>query len=263
MPFCKVLEKVIGSISAELRDEGRRTDHLVRSALILRSGGMNYFAHGCPFLDDPYFLAGTAVPDWLSVVDRRVRARRRLAVPWSHNKDPQLASLAAGIIQHHHDDRWFHATRAFAELNFELAEVIRDHLTGDRGFRPMFLGHILIEILLDAALIEQSPETLERYYARLESLDPERLAEMIHRMTSGRAERLPDMIRGFCRVRFLDDYRDDHRLWTRLNSVMKRARLRPLPESFTQLLPGARHRVLERGDELLEDKETMVRRCAG
>ena len=33
---------------------------------------MNYFAHGVRFLEDPYFLAGTAVPDWLSVVDRRV-----------------------------------------------------------------------------------------------------------------------------------------------------------------------------------------------
>ena len=36
---------------------------------------MNYFAHGHRFVDDPYFLAGTAVPDWLSVVDRKVRVR--------------------------------------------------------------------------------------------------------------------------------------------------------------------------------------------
>ena len=29
---------------------------------------MNYFAHAIRFLDDPYFLSGTALPDWLSVV---------------------------------------------------------------------------------------------------------------------------------------------------------------------------------------------------
>ena len=40
---------------------------------------MNYFAHGRPFVDDPYFLAGTAVPDWLNVVDRRVRVRSKQA----------------------------------------------------------------------------------------------------------------------------------------------------------------------------------------
>ena len=32
---------------------------------------MNYFAHALPFLDRPYFVAGTAVPDWLTVADRR------------------------------------------------------------------------------------------------------------------------------------------------------------------------------------------------
>ena len=28
---------------------------------------VNYFAHGLRFLNRPHFLAGTAVPDWLSV----------------------------------------------------------------------------------------------------------------------------------------------------------------------------------------------------
>ena len=42
---------------------------------------MNYFAHGWNYVDAPYVLAGTAVPDWLSVVDRRVRARARWRGP--------------------------------------------------------------------------------------------------------------------------------------------------------------------------------------
>ena len=44
---------------------------------------MNYFAHGYAFVDDPWFLAGTAVPDWLNVSDRGVRVRERQAEPWS------------------------------------------------------------------------------------------------------------------------------------------------------------------------------------
>jgi hypothetical protein len=40
---------------------------------------MNYFAHARPFLDQPYFMAGTGVPDWLTVVDRRVRLRAKHA----------------------------------------------------------------------------------------------------------------------------------------------------------------------------------------
>ena len=42
---------------------------------LLPTTKMNYFAHGRHFIDQPYLLAGTAVPDWLNVVDRSVRAR--------------------------------------------------------------------------------------------------------------------------------------------------------------------------------------------
>ena len=32
---------------------------------------MNYFAHALPFFDRPYFVAGTAAPDWLAAADRQ------------------------------------------------------------------------------------------------------------------------------------------------------------------------------------------------
>ena len=76
---------------------------------------MNYFAHGRRFTQEPYFLAGTAVPDWLNVVARRVKARSKHARVFVNNVDPRLAALARGIQQHHFDDGWFHETRAFAE----------------------------------------------------------------------------------------------------------------------------------------------------
>ena len=38
---------------------------------------MNYFAHGRSFIDHPYLLAGTAVPDWLNLVARRSRIRTK------------------------------------------------------------------------------------------------------------------------------------------------------------------------------------------
>ena len=56
---------------------------------------MNYFAHALPFLDSPYFAAGTAVPDWLNVVDRRVRCRSRHARAFCENPRPDVARLLA------------------------------------------------------------------------------------------------------------------------------------------------------------------------
>ena len=57
---------------------------------------MNYFAHGRAWIDDPYMLAGTAVPDWLNVVDRRVRVRSRQAALHCESADVRVARLAAG-----------------------------------------------------------------------------------------------------------------------------------------------------------------------
>lgn len=214
---------------------------------------MNYFAHGYRFVHDPFFLAGTAVPDWLSVVNRRVRARQRLAEPWTVHADPQIRGLAAGILQHHRDDAWFHVTRAFAELSLTLTAGVREELAGDPGFRPSFLGHILVEIFLDAALIEEDAARLQHYYESLESLDPVGLSETIQLMTTGPVAGLAVLIPRFCRERFLYDYLDDAKLLTRLNRVMGRVKLPSLPTSFVAFLPAARRLVYTRWEELLTE----------
>jgi hypothetical protein len=218
---------------------------------------MNYFAHGYRFTHDPHFLAGTAVPDWLCIVNRRVRARQRLAEPWTTDLDPGVRSMARGIVQHHRDDAWFHATRAFAELSLALTASVREHLAGDPGFRPSFLGHILVEVFLDAALIEADPQRLEFYYAALESLDPESISEIIQRMTTGPVPGLAAVIPRFCRERFLYDYLDDAKLLARLNRVMGRVKLPVLPTSFVALLPVARQLVFTRRDELMSESNPL------
>ena len=212
---------------------------------------MNYFAHGRLFVDEPYFLAGTAVPDWLNVVDRKVRVRSKHALPHSDDADPQVAALARGVGQHHRDDAWFHETQAFTDLSWRLTVVVRDALAPDPGLRPSFLGHILVEILLDATLIAEDTAGLEAYYRAIERLDPHAVQDAVNRMAPNPCDRLAPLVAGFCRERFLWDYTDDARLWYRLNQVMRRVKLAPLPEPFQDLLPEARRLVAERKMELL------------
>src|SRR5215469_1683643 len=151
---------------------------------------MNYFAHGRPFTDEPYFLAGTAVPDWLNVVARKVKVRSKHARAFVDDADPRMAALARGIEQHHFDDGWFHATSAFAELSWHFTVSIRDHLEADDGLRPTFLGHILVELLLDACLIAQSPHELEAYYQAMATVDHLWLEVAVGRMATGHPESL-------------------------------------------------------------------------
>ncbi|MFO8153438.1 hypothetical protein [Thioalkalivibrio sp.] len=217
---------------------------------------MNYFAHGLKFLDTPYVLAGTAVPDWLSVVDRRVRARARRVAPWVDDPDPVISGVARGVIAHHHDDARFHQTRPFAELSLKLTVDMRRFLPDETGFRHSFLGHILVEILLDGVLIEQDMGRLDAYYHALGTLNPHRVSEAVHRVTTGRAEELPRMIQLFCRERFLYDYLDDAKLLMRLNRVMRRVNLPELPPSMLPFLAAARQPIRERAAELLDCEPT-------
>lgn len=212
---------------------------------------MNYFAHGHLYTADAYFLSGTAVPDWLSLVDRKLRLRSRSAGPWVHDPDRRMASLAAGVVRHFHDDRWFHQTRAFAELSLQLTVAIRRVLPGDDGFRPSFLGHILVEILLDAALIAEDPTRLDAYYAALAAVDPQFVGAAVGRIAGRTAESLAPLIRGFCAERFLYDYAEDGKLLARLNRIMHRVQLPPLPDGMAAVLATARALVRPRRAELL------------
>jgi hypothetical protein len=212
---------------------------------------MNYFAHGRRFLDEPLFVAGTAVPDWLNVVDRRVRARARAARQFMFDDDRPLASVACGIVQHHFDDDWFHQTRAFAELQLEFTLALRELLRPDDGFRPSFLGHILVELLLDAVLIEDEPARLDAYYAVLDGLEPQTVTRAVARVTGLDIELLAPFIPRFSAERFLYDYLDDGKLLTRLNHVMQRVQLPLLPPVVSEFFPGARRAVRARTGELL------------
>jgi hypothetical protein len=212
---------------------------------------MNYFAHGRLFITDPYCLAGTAIPDWLNVADRQVRVRARISRGFLDDPDPQVAALARGIVWHHADDFWFHQTRAFAELSLQLTRAVRTHLPADDGFRPSFLGHILVELLLDSSLIEDQTGLLDAYYAALEGVDPETVTAAVCKMTGRQVDMLTRLIPRFLSERFLCDYLDDGKLLTRLNHVMHRVRLPALPEQLGEIFPAARAEVRRRRGELL------------
>ncbi len=214
---------------------------------------MNYFAHGRLFVDDPYFLAGTALPDWLNVVDRRLRVRSKQAQLHVDSDDPLVARLAAGVVRHHADDAWFHGSRAFAESSLELCRLLRQELPPDDGFRPHFLGHILVEILLDAALIAEEPDRLAEYYRAMDSLDGAAVEAAVSTIGPRPAVNLGTFVGLFSRERFLFDYLDDGKLLFRLNQVMRRVGLTLLPPEMTGTLAAMRPLVRQRSRELLSN----------
>jgi hypothetical protein len=303
---------------------------------------MNYFAHGRAYLDRPYFLAGTAVPDWLNVSDRGARVRRKQAEVRCRAADGEgavqavdstallekpavapergsgasrrhygtakqassgtraegegavqavdstallgkpavaphveaskarlgtgtgkitvapdgvTAEVAAGIVRHLDDDAWFHRSAAFYETTSRLARAVGEHLADEPAARPGFVGHVLTEVLLDAALIERDPALLDAYYEAIGRVDAARVQQAVNAMAARPAERLAVFIRMFREEQFLRCYLDDQRLTWRMNQVMRRVGLPPLPCAVAEALPDMRGWVRERADDLLDDGE--------
>ncbi len=215
---------------------------------------MNYFAHGMHYVDRPYFLAGTAIPDWLTVADRSVRVRHEHAeksVDGSASIDDELAR---GVLQHIADDRWFHCTPAFYEATGLVSRLFADALGGEDGFRFGFLGHITTELLLDRVLIERDPGLLDAYYAAVACVDPTRVEQAVNRMSGKNTTQLALFIPLFHREQFLRDYLEAARLLYRLNQVMRRIKLNRLPDTVEQILEPALKIVQDRAGQLLPDR---------
>ena len=112
---------------------------------------MNYYTHGLRFIGDPYFLAGTACPDWLSVSDRQVRLRSRHVAPHAglrsandgrirQSRWQSMASLQVVIPSecskpggNDHDFQSTFATREQSSFRAFAAGVMQ-HLSDDEWF---------------------------------------------------------------------------------------------------------------------------------
>lgn len=212
---------------------------------------MNYFTHAVRYLDRPYFAAGVCVPDWLSVVDRRARVRGRRISEALPELVGDTHEIAAGIQKHLDDDRWFHGTPAFYSVSGEIARSFKKQLPESDSWRCGFLGHIVMELLLDSVLIEYQPHSLDDYYRLMGDIDVLKVQEVVSHLATKEVTELARLIQMFVKERFFEDYLNDERLHFRLNQVMKRIGLEPLPSSTLATLELGRNVVRENVHELL------------
>lgn len=212
---------------------------------------MNYFTHGFRFLARPEFLVGTTLPDMLRVSDRQVRLRSKRIVPFLETATGSAREIATGALQHLHDDDWFHNTVAFHEVTGKLTTLFRRALPIDDGNRPGFLGHIVMELLLDGVLIEQSPQQIDAYYAACEQVDVRAVVETVNALSPTPVVHLEQFLPLFCREQFLRDYADSTRLLYRLNQVLRRVGLPVLAPEIASVLDESRVIVAARQHDLL------------
>jgi hypothetical protein len=212
---------------------------------------MNYLAHSLPFVFDddalaPWRVAGTALPDWLRAVDRRARLRPDVLAR-APVDDERHAALGLGARRHHDDDHRFHQADAFERATAELTVALRARAPGSRASA---LAHVLVELLVDAALLERHPTLLQRFYAAVDAIDDGVVADFVRTTT---ARPLPDVelfLGRFRRARFLAAYATDHGVLDCLRGVWLRAGIGDIDDGVVEVIAAARPQVATLVDEL-------------
>ena len=136
----------------------------------------------------------------------------------------------------------------------EVTALLRRHHPELR--RATFLGHILVEILMDAWLMRRDPTLADRYYAALDELALEPLVGWLNAWATEPADRLTSWIEGFRRIQFLRTYSDDGEVVARLEAVARRVRLPALPPGVHRAVHAARLWIEPRAPALLAASES-------
>lgn len=217
---------------------------------------MNYLAHGYRFLQSPLRLVGTALPDCLSVVDRRVRLRGRRVRELLSELTADEREVATGVLQHLRDDDVFHACPTFLMLESELTGRFRRVLCDRFDHRPPFLGHIVTELLLDSVIAEEQPGILESWYRSMETVSAEWVQTVVNRLAVNSTLGLPEFLGKFLGARVLFDYLDNERLLVRLNQVLRRVKLPDIGSDCLPVLEAGRLLLRKHARELLQAVES-------
>ena len=219
---------------------------------------MNSFAHALPHLDDAYFAVGCCLPDWLSACDRKCRVRQKNATEFVDEADPVVSAVARGVVQHHRDDEWFHQTPIFNQLILNYAVELRKLYGNERTMRPGFVGHVIVELFLDAYLHANNPGKMDQFYELVSNVDGKQVQSAINLFATKPTDKLASEIERFRRARYLYDYDTDEGVVYRINRVFQRIKLQPLDDRIFDWMPQARKQVYENAAELLPNYAIKV-----
>ncbi|MDQ2799807.1 MAG: hypothetical protein M3Y13_09210 [Armatimonadota bacterium] len=188
---------------------------------------MNFLSHYalalriCPSAAHrPLFVAGNALPDLLPPATPRLRPKL-LDVP---TQMPEEAAVRAGVAVHLATDAAFHKTASFAEMQAEAADRLRQAGFKDMRVRVFFVAHILVELVLDAALLRADGDLADRFYADFCAADAGVVTRWAEAALGKPLPTLPAVLARFGAHQYLRHYSTDQGVAEGLTRVCGRAR---------------------------------------
>lgn len=180
---------------------------------------MNFLSHF--YLDgsnDHKLNFGLLFPDFLGIIDRSVKVHQLLP-----EIDEKEESFKHGISLHVRADAIWHNSDYFKFKTELIGDVLRDFEFYEKPYRPFFMTHVMLEILLDRMLLLQKPDLATGMYNSLEGLEKQWIIQLFS--NEKLSENMPKFVSNFTDSRYVYKYSDNAHFIYALNRLFKRVGL--------------------------------------
>jgi hypothetical protein len=124
----------------------------------------HYYCHGGTSHE---FNFGLLFPDFLGIVDRNYKLNQFL-----DDYDGGSTEFILGIKHHQLADELWHYGDYFNEKTNAIKSLLKEYNMVERPFRPFFMTHVMLEILLDRTIVKHERQVAISLYESLEQIDP-------------------------------------------------------------------------------------------
>jgi len=224
---------------------------------------MNFLSHY--YFDrtnnDAHVVMGTVLPDLV-----KNAAKESNLYPQKNEflfkGNPDEENLLLGWKRHLAVDLLFHSSNFFLEKTTELKQLIKP-IVENTPFRPSFLAHIGLELLLDHLLVEHNLIQVKHFYEKLSAVEEESLSDFLAHCNLKNPEVFFNFLEKFISSKYLLSYQKLENISYALNRICMRLWPETLDEKQLQQLTlalGIFKTVLEKDfmDIFREIEEKLV-----
>lgn len=211
---------------------------------------MNYFSHFfVDGIDNQHeFNTGLLLPD---ITRGKIKSFRQIQFFDTASNQ----NFFDGCAAHYHADKKFHASEFFNDILSQSSLIINKAKFNHDLNRKWFLAHILVELMLDRILVRLYPDTLDKFYKSLNSINDDDLATFLTLYGMKDIEEFFEFFNHFRKVQYIYYYTDNNKFVYSLNRIMIKAGVKPISDFNQEVLYDA---TLLLEEKLLENISSLI-----
>jgi len=179
---------------------------------------MNFLSHFYVHSRDSHeFNFGLLFPDFLGIVNRNYKLRQ-----FQSDYDGLSKEFEQGIQYHLRADHYWHDCDFFLEKSELIKTVLERFSFNEKPYRPFFMTHVGLEILLDRHIVLNDYEVCNHMYDSLEAVPTDFIRGLFKDSTE--AERMLQFFANFTAHRYVFSYANNEMFIYALNRLFSRVK---------------------------------------